>query len=36
MRATTRKWVKIGDWGDAAAARLAISEAIARAEQKGR
>jgi inorganic pyrophosphatase len=25
------KWVKIGDWGDAAAARRAISEAIARA-----
>ena len=24
------KWVKIGDWGDAAAARRAIGEAIAR------
>ena len=29
------KWVKIGDWGDAAAARLAIVDAIARAEKKG-
>jgi hypothetical protein len=26
--------VKIGDWGDAAAARRAISDAIARAERK--
>jgi inorganic pyrophosphatase len=25
------KWVKIGDWGDSAAARRAIGEAIARA-----
>ena len=25
------KWVKIGDWGDAAAARRAIGEAISRA-----
>jgi len=29
------KWVKIGDWGDAAAARVAILDAIARAEGKG-
>ena len=28
------KWVKIGDWGDAAAARFAITDAIARAERK--
>jgi inorganic pyrophosphatase len=27
------KWVKIGDWGDAAAARLAITDAIQRAGQ---
>jgi inorganic pyrophosphatase len=29
------KWVKIGDWGDAAAARHAITTAIARANQNG-
>jgi inorganic pyrophosphatase len=29
------KWVKIGDWGDAAAARRAITAAIARATQDG-
>jgi inorganic pyrophosphatase len=29
------KWVKIGDWGDAAAARRAIGDAIARAARKG-
>jgi inorganic pyrophosphatase len=29
------KWVKIGDWGDASAARRAIGAAIARAAQNG-
>jgi inorganic pyrophosphatase len=29
------KWVKIGDWGDASAARRAIAAAIARATQNG-
>jgi inorganic pyrophosphatase len=28
-----RKWVRVGDWGDAAAARQIVIEAIERAKQ---